>query len=34
MLYVNYSDIEDEDFGVSKEDIEINNSFYEEDSNE
>lgn len=34
MLYVNYSDIEDEDFGVPKEDIEINNSFYEEDSNE
>ena len=29
MLYINYSDIEDQTFGISKEEIEINKNFYD-----
>ena len=30
-LYVNYSEIEDKQYEVSKEDIELNRKFYEEE---
>ena len=31
-LYVNFSEIEDKEYAVSKEDIKLNKEFYEKDS--